>query len=306
MYQAILKTATGDPNFNFAMTTVPFPPLEILKSRQAEGNSLEFIFMVGIGISLIPCAMISFILKEKQDNLKHMQLISGMSLPAYWISNMIADVLKVYIPIFLIMLLGVAFGSNYQGVWAVYLMLPWGLVPFTYLTSFMFSNETNAQIMTLLTNFVVCVVLATTVYFLQLIPQTFAIGDRLRWYLCIFPNYCLMNALIWSSEGSKILKLRQSNPAIYPQLPQELFAFKNLGGDLVFLFLHFIIDTALLVMIEMKVFEKLKRRLMTETQAPVITVDFDDDVVEEEGRIAENKSEVVRVYKFRKAYKTMC
>ena len=65
--------------------------------------------MVGIGIALIPCAMISFILKEKQDNLKHMQLISGMSLPAYWTSNTIADVIKVYIPIFLIMLLAVGF-----------------------------------------------------------------------------------------------------------------------------------------------------------------------------------------------------
>ena len=65
--------------------------------------------MIGIGISLIPCAMISFILKEREDNLKHMQLISGMSLQAYWLSNMIADIIKVYIPIILIILLSLVF-----------------------------------------------------------------------------------------------------------------------------------------------------------------------------------------------------
>jgi hypothetical protein len=50
------------------------------------------------------------------------------------------------------------------------------------------------------------------------------IGDKLRWYLCIFPGYCLINAMIWSSSGSKILLIRQSDPT-YPQLPEALFAF---------------------------------------------------------------------------------
>ena len=80
-----------------------------LKKREKGGNALEFSFMVGIGISLIPCAMISFILKEREDSLKHMQVISGMKLPAYWISNMIADIIKVYIPLSLMMILAVIF-----------------------------------------------------------------------------------------------------------------------------------------------------------------------------------------------------
>ena len=37
--------------------------------------------------------------------LKHMQLISGVSMPAYWLSNMMADVAKTYVPIFIIMIL---------------------------------------------------------------------------------------------------------------------------------------------------------------------------------------------------------
>ena len=49
--------------------------------------------------------MISFILKEREENLKHMQMVSGMSLTAYWVSNLLADVIKVYIPLVCIALL---------------------------------------------------------------------------------------------------------------------------------------------------------------------------------------------------------
>lgn len=73
-----------------------------------------------------------------------MQMISGMSLPAYWISNMIADIIKVYIPVFLIIILSILFDCNYPGVAICFMFLPWAIVPFTYVTSFMFSDDTNA------------------------------------------------------------------------------------------------------------------------------------------------------------------
>jgi len=120
--------------------------------------------MVGVALAMIPCAMISFLLKEKMDSLKHMQMVSGMSLPAYWISNMMADIVKVYIPLILIVMLSFIFNCNYPGVWVCFLVLPWALVPFTYLTSFLFNNDTNAQIVTLILNFLVCNILASTVY----------------------------------------------------------------------------------------------------------------------------------------------
>ena len=55
------------------------------------------------------CAIISFILIERVENLRHMQLISGMSKAAYWMSNMLADIIKLYIPIFVILLSNLVF-----------------------------------------------------------------------------------------------------------------------------------------------------------------------------------------------------
>jgi len=118
--------------------------LVVLSERGTSGNAFDYSFMISIGVSLIPCVMISFILKEREDSLKHMQLISGMSLPAYWISNMIADLIKIYIPIILMVLISKIFSVNYKGVWILYLLLPLAVVPFTYITSFIFKNDTTA------------------------------------------------------------------------------------------------------------------------------------------------------------------
>ena len=66
-----------------------------------------------MALSLISCVIISFIIKEREQQLKHMQIISGVSLLAYWISNMIGDIMKTYVPIIIILILQSAFGVNY-------------------------------------------------------------------------------------------------------------------------------------------------------------------------------------------------
>jgi len=72
IYESILKTATNDSDFTFSVTTQPFPVFYVFKQREQAGNAIDFAFMVGIGLSLIPTVIVSFILKEREDNLKHM------------------------------------------------------------------------------------------------------------------------------------------------------------------------------------------------------------------------------------------
>lgn len=98
MYESILKLATGNPNFKFKVTTTPYPVTENLKRRAATANGIFIVFVVSIGFALIPAGVISFILNEREKNVKHMQLISGMNLWSYWISNFLFDVMKGLIP----------------------------------------------------------------------------------------------------------------------------------------------------------------------------------------------------------------
>ena len=135
-----------------------------------------------------------------------------MGLSSYWVSNMIADMIKLYIPIFIILIVSVIFDSNYPGVWILMLLLPPALVPFTYNTSFLFKTDSSAQIITFFLNYLALDVMGILTFVLQFIPQTFKLGGILRWALCINPSYCVINGILWSSTKAVILDIR----ALYP------------------------------------------------------------------------------------------
>lgn len=128
----------------FTVTTVPFPILYQLDERGTSSIAFIYAFQISIALALIPCVMVSFILLEREQALKHIQLISGMNLPAYWLSNIVADIIKVYIPIVLIIAISAAFSVNYTGVWVLLMLYPLAIVPFSYVTTFLFTSDTTA------------------------------------------------------------------------------------------------------------------------------------------------------------------
>ena len=128
--------------------------------------------MVSIGLALIPCVMVSYILQERELHLKHMQLISGMSLFGYWAANILADLVKSFIPIIVILIMAKLSGVWYEGMLILFMLYPIAVVPFSYVTSFMFSSDTVAQICTLFLHFIAGGIMSLTVYTLELIPET--------------------------------------------------------------------------------------------------------------------------------------
>lgn len=67
-----------------------------------------------------------------------------MSLSGYWASNLFFDMFMAYISIGFIIMLTFLFNKNYEGIWALFLLYPPSVVPFTYVTSFIFSSDINA------------------------------------------------------------------------------------------------------------------------------------------------------------------
>ena len=67
-----------------------------------------------------------------------------MSLAGYWASNITFDILMAYIPMGLIIILTFIFNQQYEGIWILFLLFPPAIVPFTYVTSFIFKSDINA------------------------------------------------------------------------------------------------------------------------------------------------------------------
>ena len=129
---------------NFDVTSTPYPIYYKFKELEEAGKAYDFVFMTAIAMALIPCVMIQFILQERECQLKHQQLLSGMSLAGYWGSNVIFDMIMAYIPVLLIILLTFLFDKMYPGVWLLFLLYPLAIVPYTYVWSFAFTSDINA------------------------------------------------------------------------------------------------------------------------------------------------------------------
>lgn len=89
---------------------------------------------------------------------------------------------------------------QYDNVWTVFLMFPVGVIPFTYVSSFLFTNENLAQTATIFTHFVFAGIGGIVVFILRLIESTEEIGDILFWVLKVIPSFCLTNSVMYASS----------------------------------------------------------------------------------------------------------
>lgn len=192
------------------MKNSPFPSFQVFKNAVDQGQAIDFAVILSIALALIPCVIIAYIIKERVQQLKHMQLISGVSLPAYWLSNLIADIGKTFVPMLITFVLMGIYGVEDDGAWALLLLYPIAIVPFTYITSFAFSNDTVAQIMTIFLHFLFGAIAPIVVISLQSIESTASTGDSLRYAFTIVPTYCVGHGLIVGATSEGLNQVRSA------------------------------------------------------------------------------------------------
>jgi len=219
-----------------------------------------------------------------------------MSLAGYWTSNIIFDIVMAYIPVGLIIMLTFLFNKHYEGIWLLFLLYPPAIVPFTYVTSFLFKSDINSQITTLFLHFVSGGLLVIVVFVLQLLPVTMKAGDALRWACTIFPSFCVTHGILFSASGALLVSSRAQDTSddgvvIPRKIPPEVWNWYNLKGDCMILVLHFFFGILMLTLIELEVYQYFdwcprlgcKSNKSNQESGPVLVKD--DDVQAEEKRV---------------------
>jgi len=96
VYESLLKMV--DPDVTFTASSYPMPQT-LRQAAVGEGFTAIFpILMILLGFPFIPSAFIMFVVKEKENKSKHIQLVSGVSPHAFWLSTWIWDSISYQLP----------------------------------------------------------------------------------------------------------------------------------------------------------------------------------------------------------------
>ena len=262
----IIRYATDNKDLEIEVINEPLPyTLEERKKAKERNNAMLLVF-ISISFTLIPANFITIIIKEKENNSKHLQIISGISLMSYWVNNYIFELFKYYIIGGICVLFLKIFGFYEDYLYILYLLYGPSMVSFTYLFSFIFKKEGVGQTMVILVNLLIGALGGTAILIMRMYIKLIKYAKPIANIFRIIPSFCFCygyNSLInrkfifatdyqldlkenegveidWSSAYSIANNLTDNN----------ILKMKYLGSDCVYLAVESVVYLLLLVFFE--------------------------------------------------------
>ena len=93
-----------------------------------------------------------------------------MKLKAYWCGNFVVDFIKMQLTISATVAALFGFDMGMPTAYITYIVFPIGIIPFTYVTSFIFTADSAAQTFTMFLHFLTISILSVISFGLRLAP----------------------------------------------------------------------------------------------------------------------------------------
>ncbi|XP_036052341.1 ATP-binding cassette sub-family A member 17-like [Onychomys torridus] len=270
---------------NASITTTNYPqPLtakelsESVLYQGPKGHYLVINFL--FGIAFLSSSFSILTVTEKNIKSKHIQIVSGVSTGAFWLSALLWDLISFLVPTLLLVLVffwykeeAFAHPETTPAVVLIMMLYGWAVIPFIYTVSFSFKTPGNA-----------CAKLVVMLTFLSIGPLVLVtvtgdkdlgyaqLSDSLDYIFLIFPGHCLGMAfsnLYYNFELKRLCNAKNlsdidCNDVLEGYVVQKnIYAWESLGigkylTALAFLGVLYII---LIFLIEASTFSVLKSRL---------------------------------------------
>ena len=260
MYESILKTATDNQDFKFKVRSTPYPPTRFILDRVVVSATNSVLIQIAISYGIILSGIATYIVLERTNGLKHLQAISGMRRSSYWLANFFMDFFKLMITILLTIILFFAFQLEYNNAWVIFLLLPLGVLPFTYFTTYLFNSSSSASTFTMFLHILTVGILTTTIYTLRLVPVTMDTGDKMHEWFRVIPTYMLGSSIYCDTQCQGLSDARKSPLAEGDPLEPEVWAMSNLSMDVIMMFVHMAVWSIFILLIEIGLFRCLRAR----------------------------------------------
>ena len=305
-----LKKATNGAASSITAISHPFPVSRFFQAVITNALALASTFFIMIAFAFIPASVVAFIVKEREasHNCKHQQMISGASVPAFWLANYTWDLCTYLVPCGLSLLaihlfqIGAFTGTAQAFSVVVLLFVGYGLaiMPFTYMLSFLWKSHTKAQIWCLLLNLLSGLILMIASFVMGLIQSTQDTNKALLWLYRLFPGFCLGNGLFQVATNSLIETLvGQAGITMHV----DLYDWDICGKDILYLYVSAPVYFLIVIIADSLLqYPAVAAQLGSDPDVADDNYIDDEDVVAEERRLATATDDVVRLRKLRKAY----
>ena len=239
------------PSFTVEVLNHPLPITKKMQNVNGLGNGFLGSLIFSLGCSFIPTGIIMVISREKELEIKHQYIISGVSLFAYWSSCFVWDMLKHLIPaIATSLIIGffqieiyTANNDNYGAMWMLIVLVGISSAPFSYFLSFFFDNHSKAQTAMLITSIATGSIFPCAVFALYFFDSTRGIARILSWVLRIFPNFCFGWGTMRIGTAATLASLEQTGVL-------DAFDMGSAGGCMLLMFIMTLVYFSLLVLVE--------------------------------------------------------
>jgi len=285
--------------------------------------------IIMLAMRFIPTAVISFIVLEKEKEIKEQLFISGVSVRAYWLSHFVFDSIfsllsaLVAIACFFIYKLDIYVGDgNLAGSFALLLLYGPASTAFAYACSFLFSAQHTAQSFIAVSSLVLGNILMVLSYVLMLLPtdtcaSCYNIGETVLWIGRLFPPFALGSGFYVLASYVDQFKVTLTSSQIFGGCKWGYYftrfdCYAGIGDDLFFLGLMTIVYLVIAIGVdEIKSIPSWQKRFVVKSLVSTAgdTTELipleDEDVLAEKSRVdsLNASSEMLLVRRIQKIFR---
>jgi len=183
----VQKETNENIKVNFKNKVMPKTLKQELSSNSESGTVIIF---VAIAFALIPANFITIIVRERNNNSKHLMRLSGLNIMSYWIVNFIYELTKYYFTGGICLIILKIFDYYTPYLILIYLIYGPPLILFTYFLGFFFNDESSAQNKMVLLHSLIGVLGSSTIIVLRGNENVSKIGKYLQYIFSILPSFC--------------------------------------------------------------------------------------------------------------------
>jgi ATP-binding cassette subfamily A (ABC1) protein 3 len=174
---------------------MPLTYQQLTLNNTISGFLGSFIFTLALAFKF--ASIIALVVKEREDRVKHQQIVSGMKLSAYWFANFVYDYalyVAVAVPSALLCsamkISSLSTGSAYTATWLLFCSYGLAYIPFTYIIAFLYKEYGSAQSYYFFLTFLIGGMFPVITFVLRIISTgSNQIGRYISWAFRVYPAY---------------------------------------------------------------------------------------------------------------------